>query len=200
MPAAMPRALALLLAIVLLPGAARAHLEGSDAGLLNGLLHPAFGPDHLIAMISVGVVSVQLGGANIWRLPLAFVAAMAAGAALGMTQVPLPYAELGIAGSVLVLGVGIVTAHRGMSPWPIVGLVVLFGTCHGHAHGLEIPKSVSPALYTLGFVIGTALLHIVGVVIGEVAALQHWLWRGLRLGGGAVSASGAVFVANALLA
>jgi len=55
MPAAMPRALALLLAIVLLPGAARAHLEGSDAGLLNGLLHPVFGPDHLIAMISVGV-------------------------------------------------------------------------------------------------------------------------------------------------
>lgn len=196
----MPRALALLLAIVLLPGVASAHLDGSDAGLLNGLLHPVFGPDHLIAMISVGVVSVQLGGANIWRLPLAFVAAMAAGAALGMAQVSLPYAELGIAASVLVLGVGILVVHRDMSPWPIVGLVLLFGACHGHAHGLEIPKSVSPALYTLGFVIGTAVLHIVGVVIGEVAALQPWLWRGLRLGGGAVSASGAVFVAQALLA
>ena len=196
----MPRALALLLAIVLLPGVASAHLDGSDAGLLNGLLHPVFGLDHLIAMVAVGVVSVQLGGANIWRLPLAFVAAMAAGAALGMAQVSLPYAELGIAASVLVLGVGILVVHRDMSPWPIVGLVLLFGACHGHAHGLEIPKSVSPALYTLGFVIGTAVLHIVCVVIGEVAALQHWLWRGLRLGGGAVSASGAVFVANALLA
>jgi len=125
---------------------------------------------------------------------------MAAGAALGMAQVSLPYAELGIAASVLVLGVGILVVHRDMSPWPIVGLVLLFGACHGHAHGLEIPKSVSPALYTLGFVIGTAVLHIVGVVIGEVAALQPWLWRGLRLGGGAVSASGAVFVAQALLA
>jgi urease accessory protein len=196
----MPRALALLLAIVLLPGAARAHLDGGDAGLLNGLLHPVFGPDHLIAMISVGVVSVQLGGANIWRLPLAFVAAMTAGAALGMAQVSLPYAELGIAASVLVLGIGILVAGRGMSSWPIVGLVLLFGACHGHAHGLEIPRSVSPALYTLGFVIGTAVLHIVGVVIGEVATLQHWLWRGLRLGGGAVSASGAVFVAQTLLA
>jgi urease accessory protein len=133
-------------------------------------------------------------------LPLAFVAAMAAGAALGMAQVSLPYAELGIAASVLVLGVGILVVHRDMSPWPIVGLVLLFGACHGHAHGLEIPKSVSPALYTLGFVIGTAVLHIVGVVIGEVAALQPRLWRGLRLGGGAVSASGAVFVAQALLA
>src|SRR5436190_12595585 len=146
----MPRtACALLLAIVLAPGMARAHLEGSDAGLLNGLLHPVFGPDHLIAMISVGVVSVQLGGANIWRLPLAFVAAMTAGAALGMAQVSLPYAELAIAASVVVLGVGILLAHRGTSPWPIAGLVLLFGACHGHAHGLEIPKSVSPALYTL---------------------------------------------------
>jgi len=195
----MPRApVWLLLAIVLLPGSARAHLEGSDAGLLNGLLHPVFGPDHLIAMISVGVVSVQLGGANIWRLPLAFVAAMTAGAALGMAQVSLPCAEFGIAASVLVLGVGILIAHRRMSPWPIVGLVLLFGACHGHVHGLEIPRSVSPALYTLGFVIGTAVLHIVGVVIGEVATLQHWLRRGLRLAGGGVAASGALFVAQAM--
>lgn len=197
----MPRApVWLLLAIVLLPGAARAHLEGSDAGLLNGLLHPVFGPDHLIAMISVGVVSVQLGGANIWRLPLAFVAAMTAGAALGMARLSLPCAEFGIAASVFVLGISILIAHRRMSPWPVVGLVLLFGACHGHAHGVEIPRSVSPALYTLGFVIGTAVLHIVGVVIGEVATLQQWLRRGLRLAGGAVAASGALFVAQAMVA
>ena len=49
---------------------------------------------------------------------------MAAGAALGMAQVSLPYAELGIAASVLVLGVGILVVHRDMSPWPIVGLVI----------------------------------------------------------------------------
>jgi len=97
-----------------------------------------------------------------------------------------------------VLGVGILIAHRRMSPWPIVGLVLLFGACHGHVHGLEIPRSVSPALYTLGFVIGTAVLHIVGVVIGEVATLQHWLRRGLRLAGGGVAASGALFVAQAM--
>jgi urease accessory protein len=175
-----------------------AHLGGADTGLLNGLLHPVFGPDHLMAMISVGVVSAQLGGANIWRLPLAFVTAMTAGAVWGIEQLALPDPELGIAASVLVLGVGIVVAHRGMSAWPIVGLVLLFGACHGYAHGLEIPKSVSPALYTLGFVIGTAVLHIVGVVIGEVATLQSWLWRGLRLVGGLVAVSGVVFMAQVL--
>jgi urease accessory protein len=149
-------------------------------------------------MVSVGVVSVQLGGANIWRLPSAFVAAMTAGAILGIGQMPLPHAELGIAASVLVLGVGILFARHGMPPWPILGLVLLFGACHGYAHGLEIPKSASPALYTLGFVIGTAVLHIVGVAIGELASLRRWLWRGLRLAGAAVAVSGALFVAQAL--
>ena len=197
----MPRwVLALLLAIGLLPGVAEAHLDGSDAGLFNGLLHPVFGLDHLIAMVSVGVVSVQLGGANIWRLPFAFVAAMTAGAALGIAQVALPDPELGIAASVVVLGVGILVAHRRMSPWPIVALVLLFGACHGYAHGLEIPKSVSPALYSLGFMIGTAVLHIVGVVIGEVASLQAWLWRGLRFVGGLVAAAGVLFMAQVLVA
>jgi urease accessory protein len=188
---------ALLLAIGM-PGVAEAHLGGGDGGLIDGLLHPVFGPDHLIAMVSVGVVSVQLGGVNIWRLPVAFVAAMTAGAALGIAQVPLPHTELGIAVSVVVLGLGILIAHERTSPWPIIGLVALFGACHGYAHGVEIPKSVGPALYSLGFVIGTAVLHIAGMAIGEIATLQHWLGRGLRLAGGLVAASGVLFVAQAL--
>ena len=100
------------LMILLLPAVAEAHPGGSDTGLMAGLMHPVFGPDHLLAMICVGVVSVQLGGHNIWRIPLAFVGAMTVGAALGILQFTLPYTELGIAASVLVLGMGIVVAHR----------------------------------------------------------------------------------------
>ena len=88
------------------------------AELKNGLMHPVFGPDHLLAMICVGIVSVQLGGHNIWRIPLAFVAGMTVGGALGIQQVSLPFTELGIAASVLVLGMGVIFAHRHMSPWP----------------------------------------------------------------------------------
>src|SRR5512143_3827068 len=107
------------LILLLLPAVAEAHPGGSDTGLMTGLMHPVFGPDHLLAMISVGVVSVQLGGHNIWRLPLAFVGGMTMGAALGILQFTLPYTELGIAASVLMLGLGIVVAHCRMSPWPI---------------------------------------------------------------------------------
>ena len=180
--------------ILLLPAVTKAHLGGADAGLMAGLMHPVFGPDHLLAMISVGVVSVQLGGANIWRIPLAFVGAMVIGAVLGFHQVALPYAELGIAASVLVLGLGIVMAHRGLSPWPITVLVAFFGALHGHAHGAEIPGSVSPALYTLGFVISTSVLHIFGMIIGEVATMQGWLRKGLRFTGAAVMVSGVAFL------
>jgi urease accessory protein len=180
--------------VVLLPALARAHQGGSDAGLMAGLMHPVFGPDHLLAMISVGVVSVQLGGANIWRIPSAFVGAMVVGAALGLQQVALPYSELGIAASVLMLGMGIVAAHRGMSPWPLTALIAFFGALHGYAHGAEIPGSVSPALYTLGFVISTAVLHIFGMIIGEVATMQRWLSKGLRFTGAAVTVSGVAFL------
>ena len=186
-----------MLPILLLPAVAEAHAGGSDTGLINGLMHPVFGPDHLLAMISVGVVSVQLGGHNIWRIPLAFVAAMTAGAALGMQFTRFP-AELGIAASVVVLGVAIVLAHRRMSPWPITALVVVFGGFHGHAHGVEMPKSVSPALYALGFVISTAVLHLFGVLISEVATLQKWLWRGLRFTGSVVTAAGVAFLLQTL--
>ena len=62
----------------------------------------------------------------------------------------------------------------------------------------EIPKSASPALYTLGFLISTAVLHISGMLIGEVASMQKWLWRGLRLSGGAVTASGVAFLLQTL--
>ena len=183
---------------LLLPAVAQAHAGGSDTALITGLMHPVFGLDHLLAMISVGVVSAQLGGTNIWRIPAAFVGAMTVGGALGILQFTLPHAELGITASALVLGMGIVLAHRHMSPWPITALVLFFGAFHGYAHGIEIPKAVSPALYTLGFLISTSVLHIFGVLIGDVATMQAWLWKGLRFAGGVVTASGVAFLLQAL--
>jgi urease accessory protein len=93
---------------------------------------------------------------------------------------------------------GIVLAHRDMSPWPIIAPVLLFGAFHGYVHGIEIPGAVSPALYTLGFLISTSALHIFGVLIGEVATMHTRLWTGLRFAGGVLTASGAVLLLDTL--
>ena len=50
----------------------------------------------------------------------------------------------------------------------------------------------------LGFLIGTSVLHIFGMIIGEVASMQKWLRRGLRFTGGAVTASGVAFLLQTL--
>jgi urease accessory protein len=45
----------------------------------------------------------------------------------------------------------------------IVGLFAIF---HGHAHGAEIPDTVSGFEYGIGFVLATALLHVAGIGLG----------------------------------
>jgi urease accessory protein len=47
----------------------------------------------------------------------------------------------------------------------IVGVFAIF---HGHAHGAEMPADTSGAMYAAGFMLGTALLHAVGVGLGFV--------------------------------
>src|SRR5436190_21208374 len=85
--------------------AALAHVgDHSHMSFTEGLLHPFSGLDHLLAMVAVGLWASQLGGRALWLLPLTFPVVMAAGAAVGFGGVALSWVEIGIAGSVLVLG------------------------------------------------------------------------------------------------
>jgi len=64
------------LVALLSPTAAFAHSGHSDGGLLTGILHPITGLDHMAAMVAVGLWAALMGGKAMWRLPLAFMAAM----------------------------------------------------------------------------------------------------------------------------
>ncbi|MGO8477652.1 HupE/UreJ family protein, partial [Rhizobium ruizarguesonis] len=66
--------------------------------------HPISGLDHVLAMVMVGVFSFQLGGRATWLLPTTFVLVMALGGALGVAGIAVPFFEIGIALSVVVLG------------------------------------------------------------------------------------------------
>ena len=148
-----------------LPSLAHAHVGvGEASGWMHGLVHPFSGPDHLCAMIAVGLWAAQMGGRAVWRVPLTFVSVMALGGLLGMADIPVPFVETGIVMSLLVLGVLIAAAVRLplLASTVIVGVFAIF---HGYAHGAEMPQSASGLGYALGFMLATASLHGVGIAL-----------------------------------
>ena len=186
--------LLLALALALLtPSLAFAH-TGLDhgAGLFHGLAHPIGGLDHILAMVAVGIFAVVLGGRALLLVPLSFVAMMLAGFALGLMQVDLPFVELGIALSSVVIG----AAAAWGKPMPTaaaMALVGVFAVFHGHAHGAEMPADASGLSYALGFALSTTLLHLAGMLgaYGTTKLLA-------RFGQTAARVAGAVFAVGGL--
>lgn len=154
---------------MLAAAAAEAHTGAHAAsGLAGGFTHPLLGLDHVLAMLAVGVWAAQQGGRALWALPAAFVATMLAGGALGFAGLGLPAVELGVAGSVLLLG--LLIAGRSRLPLTAsVALVGLFALLHGHAHGAEAPAGAAPLLYAAGFAAATLLLHGLGIALTRLA-------------------------------
>ena len=181
----------LLLALAILalsPTIAFAHTGiGHPAGFFHGFEHPIGGMDHVLAMVAVGVFAFVLGGRALWLVPLSFVGMMVVGFALGIAQVGVPFVELGIALSSVVIGAAAALGR----PMPValaMGLVGIFAIFHGHAHGAEMPDTAGSLTYALGFVIATALLHATGIL----AALGASRIVG-RYGKSAAQVAGAVF-------
>ena len=154
-----------LIILLAFPVIAEAHQVGTSGSFLSGLGHPVLGLDHLLAMISVGILSAQLGGRAIWTIPSEFVGVMLIGALIGMNGIPFFSVELGIALSVLVLGVAIAAGNKFSEKLSMLA-VGFFALFHGNAHGTEMPELVTPFIYAAGFLVGTGLIHIIGVIIG----------------------------------
>jgi urease accessory protein len=180
-----------LLGPALLPQPVFAHItQGQLGGFAGGFAHPLTGLDHFLAMFAVGVWGAQMGGRSVWALPVAFPLVMTSGGIAGMAGLILPYVEIGIALSILVLGLAIACKWRPIEIVPLA-LIAIFALCHGYAHGVELPSAADPAAYAAGFVLATGMIHIVGIVVGLLLGkpLHGWLARGL----GGVIAAGGVF-------
>jgi urease accessory protein len=149
--------------LVLSPSLAFAHTGvGHTAGFFHGFEHPIGGLDHILAMVAVGVFAYVLGGRALWLVPLSFVGMMIVGFILGAAQIDLPFVELGIALSSVVIG----AAAAWGRPMPVtaaMALVGVFAVFHGHAHGAEMPADSSGIAYAAGFAVSTALLHLAGI-------------------------------------
>lgn len=180
--------------------AAQAHTGiGVAGGFGHGFAHPFGGIDHVLAMVAVGLFAAQLGGRALWLVPSSFVAMMIAGGALGMAGgmagAGLPLVEIGVGVSVVVLGLCVAGGYR-MPVAAAMAMTGIFALFHGHAHGAEMPESLSGLEYAAGFVLATALLHAVGIAIGTAPGRlgQAFAVRALRTVGSLIALAGAALL------
>jgi urease accessory protein len=183
------------LMLIALPTAALAHTgHGETAGLLHGFMHPIGGLDHILAMVAVGVFAFVLGGRALMMVPLAFIGMMIVGFLLGANGVEVPFVELGIALSSVVIG-GAAALGKPMPTAAAMSLVGVFAVFHGHAHGAEMPANALGLEYALGFVAATALLHLSGIAAAlGVSKLVGTYGRPVARIAGALFAAGGVGV------
>jgi urease accessory protein len=181
-----------LLTWMLASSVAAAHTGSFGGGFVGGFGHPLFGPDHVAAMVAVGLWGAFLGAPAIYVLPIVFPLVMAVGGVLGILGLPLPGAEVAIAASAVVLGMMVATAAR--PPLWVAALVVgVFAIFHGYAHGAELPPGADAVAYSVGFVVATGLLHLAGIALGLTVR-----WPAGRVGvrgaGAAIAAAGVAFL------
>ena len=161
---------AVLFSLSALPAHAHTGI-GAVHGLLDGMLHPLIGIDHLLVMLAVGLWAAMRGGKALWLLPTAFLAAMGAGAGLSLLGITVTAAESWVALSVVAAGV-LVWRNTRMSSALAVALVSVFALAHGYVHALELTDGADALAYSTGFLLTTALLHGLGVAVGVLSAAR----------------------------
>jgi urease accessory protein len=171
---------------------ALAHTGSSTGGFIGGFAHPLFGPDHVVAMVAVGLWGAFLGPPAIWLLPIVFPLVMAFGGVIGILGVSLPGVETAIALSAVVLGTMVALAAR-PPLWVAALMVGAFAIFHGHAHGAELPPGADVVAYSVGFVVATGLLHLTGIAMGLLARWPAGRIA-VRTAGGAIALAGVAFL------
>ena len=177
---------------VMAPQFASAHVGLGDAhDAIHGFIHPLTGIDHILAMVSVGLLAANLGGRATWAVPASFVSMMLVGGILGMNGFELPLTELGIGLSVITLGSLIAVSER-LPVALAMAMAGVFAIFHGFAHGAEMSVDASGLMFATGFVVATTFLHIAGIVLGMgIARLSQSISdKVLKVGGGAVALAG----------
>lgn len=170
-------------------------------GLLSGLAHPVIGLDHLAFILAAGLLAAPRARALL--LPLAFVLASAIGTMLHVNGADLPAGEIGVAVSVLLLGVLLVTPRR-IEDGLFAAILALSGLFHGYAFGESIVGAEATPL--VSYLIGLAAIQY-GIAAGVVVAWRvlgkshaAMLPRLSRIAGACVAVVGAVFLAMNVIA
>lgn len=150
---------------------AGAPMETFAHGVLSGVGHPILGFDHLAFVALVGVAAAFSGRAL--TAPLGYVVAMLVGCLLMMAGVTLPFAEVVIAASLLVMGF-VVLSGKQMSSTAVMMAFGAFGLFHGTAFGESIvgQEAGYGLNVAVGYLLGLGLTQYVIALVSGFAVTR----------------------------
>lgn len=188
----MSRPAVTLLSVALLVASPAALAHPGDAGhtshLMEGLLHPLTGVDHVLMILAVSAWSALLSLPGRLLVAACLALFVGVGALLPVTGGPLLESAIALT----VVGSGLLLALGRRLPLWVSGLLAAgFALIHGFAHGAEGPAQAG--LYVPGLMIATALL---AMLASQAAALLSTRPFWLRLAGAASAATGAAALAG----
>ena len=171
---------------MLLACCAEAHpLHDAQASFSDGLQHPLFGWDHLLAMIAMGLGAHRLAVGARWRMGVAVLLALGLGMLSGVMGLVLGAIEPLLALSLLALGI-LVARHADLPSRTRMALFAGFALVHGYAHGNEMLPSALFGFYAFGVLCASAGLFLLGMGCGQWARRVSSCWPsrgGLALAG-----------------
>jgi len=161
---------AILFYLLLAQPAWAGPVDGMGVGnsFLEGVLHPWFGIDHLLATLAIGMLVVHVDKGSMIAVPIVFLSSLMAGTGLNGSGIWLPWGEPIVALSVILLGAALIPGWK-YTELLLAVMVALFGIYHGYVHGTDGLAGAIPLEFLFGLLVGTALLLGLGIWIG------HWV-------------------------
>jgi len=178
--------------LLLLPTIAFAH-GSHGSGFMAGFTHPILGIDHNVVLLGTGLLGYLLNQKQWYLYPVAFILFMAVGGYLGIGQEATVAIEKFIAFSAVFVGL-VIGFRFQLNKLIGLGLMGLFGFTHGFAHGAEMPEDTTAMQYISGFVIGAALLALLGWGIAFLVNRQSNTQRLFTFLGGILVGAGLIFL------
>ena len=160
-----------------------AHTDGMfNETLWQSLMHPLTGIDHLLVLVSVGLLAAKKGRHYLVLYPLVFLVMMVVGAGLNFEGIQIPFLETMIALSVILMGYSLMMAHHYFS-FSLFALLALFGVFHGYVHVSEIPDGIDSLNYLMLLLLSSFVISISAAVMGlfsekRIYQLATWVSLG----------------------
>jgi len=183
------RAAPLLALVLAVATPAQAHLMNSGFGpFYDGLAHPLISPEDLLPAVAMTLLA-GLGGARPGRfvlatLPIAWLAGMAVGWAIGLPAAPAWLTAIATA----LLG-ALVASDLRLPLAVVTALAAALGALHGYDNGHDLAATTGALVAIAG--IACSLFAIVSLLGGQVAVLQaQWARLAVRISGSWIAAIG----------